>query len=468
MKKKYLQKQSKFNEQLDINVGLGLPQEKYDENEQCQSCKLTLKQDDRYIPILISTFAKQNRYDTMPMELQNLLNAETLNLFNVSSCKHQFHFKCLANSFKTKLHQEYPSWLISNCPICQQSCNLLYPNSQLEVHFNLFIQELEAILIELNLDLQLSLKYEGREELILFDIFYQLLINILIQMIQQKVDFQRSGKVQIFQQFIRILKHHYKNINYKQNILKFKKGQIFILDIMMLIENQVMSVINKNDFEQEISKILLSLPKQNDDLVKILFTCFEIKFNDELFYGEQNEISSMCITDFYQTQKEISNQIAILLGKNFETFRHRYIKNLCKKCGFFATKQKQGQDIAVCLLCLKTLCLGSCKNYKIGNLSIHAEEEHNCHSVYVCLSSGNVVITSYPMSYVNCFSLFYNNLGQEINQLTYTNLDWDKYNLDMEKVEQISKIILYNQYQQIIRNALNDQNRNRQNVRRNL
>ncbi|CAD8205018.1 unnamed protein product [Paramecium octaurelia] len=467
MKNKYLQKQSKFNEQLEINLHLGLPYEKQDENDCCQSCKLIIRKDDRYIPILISTFAKQNIYETMPTELYKMLKAENLNLLNISSCKHQFHFECLKDSFINKFNYEFPLWLISNCPTCQQSCNLLFPISQLEVHFDQFIQELEAILIEINLDL-LSLKNIDIDELMLFDMFYQLLINILIQMLQQKADFQRSGKVQIFKQFIRILKHHYKNIKYKQNILNFKKGQIFILDIMMLIENQIMGRINKSEFEQEISDILLSLPMQNDNIVETLIDCFEIKFNEKLFYSEKKKIQSRCIPDFYQTQNEISNQIAIYLGNNFEIFRHRYIKKLCKKCGFFAKKQNKGQDIVVCLLCLQTLCLGSCENNQIGNLSIHAKEEHNCHSIYVCLSSGNVVITSYPISYANCFTLFYNNLGQELKELTHTNLDWDKYKLDMGKVEQISKIILYNQYQQIIRNASNDQDRIRENIRRDL
>ncbi|CAK63800.1 unnamed protein product (macronuclear) [Paramecium tetraurelia] len=466
MKNKYLQKQTKFNQQLDFNVQLEIPQEKYDENDYCQSCKLILTNNDRYTPILIQTFAKQDLYETMPTTLQNLLNDSKLNLFYISSCKHQFHFECLVNSFLNKFNKDLPLWLISHCPICQQSCNLLFPNTLLEVHFDQFIQDASATLIELNLDKELLTKHQGNEELIVPEMIYQLLINILIQMLVSKVDFQRSGKIQIFQQLLKILRYNYSNVKYQQKILNFKEGQIFILDIMLMIENYVMQVISKNEFQQGVQNILLSLPIQNDDIVKIFFNFFEIEFKEKLFHSQQYKISSKCIADFYQIQNEISNQIATLLGNNFEIFRLRYIKNLCKKCGFFNLNFQNSKDISVCLLCLKTYCLGSCNNNQSGNLSLHAEEEHNGHSLYVCLSSGKVVITSYPISLVNFFTLYYNNLGQELEQITDDDLDWDKYKLDMDKVDQISKIILLNQYQHIVRNALHDQHR--QNIRRNL
>ncbi|CAD8207259.1 unnamed protein product [Paramecium octaurelia] len=466
MKNKYLQKQTKFNQQLDINVQLEMPQEKYDENDYCQSCKQLLTNTDRYTPILIQTFAKQDLYETMPTQLHNILNDQKLNLLNISSCKHQFHSYCLVNSLKNKFQKDLPLWFISHCPICQQSCNLLFPNTLLEDHFDKFIEDAQATLIELNLDKELLSKHEGNEELIIPEMIYQLLINILIQMLVSKVDFQRSGKIKIFQQLLQILRNNYNKVKYQQKILNFKKGQIFILDIMLMIEKYVMQAIDNNEFHQKIQNILLSLPIQNDDIVKILFNTFEIEFKEKLFCNQQNNIKSKIITNFYETQNEISNQIATLLGDNFETFRHRYIKKLCKRCGFFNLNFQNSKDISVCLLCLQTFCLGSCKNNQTGNLSLHAEEKHNGHSLYVCLSSGKVVITSYPISLINYFTLYYNKLGQELEQLTDDDLDWDKYTLDMDKVEQISKIILLNQYQHIVRNALNDQHR--QNIRRNL
>ncbi|CAD8205071.1 unnamed protein product [Paramecium pentaurelia] len=466
MKNKYLEKQIQFNNQLDVNLQSELLQQKFDENDYCQSCKLHLNNNDKYTPIFIQTFAKQSLYEIMPTALHNELNAQAFNLLNISSCKHQFHFECLTKSFKNLYQQNLPQWISSHCPICQQSCNILLPMTELDIHFDQFNLEVQAVLIELNLDQQFFQKYKDQENLILFEIFYQILNNILIQIFVQKVDFQRSSKIQIFQQFFKILQYTYNKINYKQNILNFKRGQIFILDLLLLIENYVMKLISKNDYEQEISNILLSLPVQNDDIVKILFSCFDIEFNEKLFKQEKNTKQLSFITDFYQIQNEISNQIAILLGNNFEIFRHRYIKNLCKKCGFFNYNFQKSKDIALCLLCLKTFCLGSCQNKQFGNLTIHIEEEHNGHSIYVCLSSGKVIITSYPIQLVNFLTLFYNNLGQELEQITYHNQDWNNYKLDMEKVDQISKIILLNQYQHIVRNALNDQNR--QNIRRNL
>ncbi|CAD8112169.1 unnamed protein product [Paramecium sonneborni] len=465
IKDKYLQKQNKFHEQLEADPQQEL-QQKYDENDYCQSCKLLLDSNDRYTPILVQIFAKQNLYETMPTTLYNLLNSENFNLLNISSCKHSFHFQCLTNSFKSKFDLNLPSWLNSCCPTCKYSCNLLLPLSELEDDYDKFTFEAELVLIELNLDEQFKQKHQKKQELVAFEIFYQVLINILIQIFLQKDDFQRSGKVQIFQQFLKILKYNYNKINYTENLIKFNTGQFFIIDILLLIENYIMKQINEIDFKQNIINILVKVPKKNEDIVKILFSCLAIDYNEKNMKYEQNLKIKNSINEFDTILSEISSQIAIFLGNDFQTFRNQYIQQLRKKCGFYNQNFSNSKDIALCLLCLKTFCLGICNNQQMGNLSSHVEEEHNGNSVFICLSSSKVIITSFPISIINCFTLYYNNLGQELQALTPYNLDWDNFKLDMEKVQQISKIILLNQYQHIVKNKLTNQHTD--NIGRNL
>ncbi|CAD8181747.1 unnamed protein product [Paramecium octaurelia] len=459
-KEKYnkLQNSEFIQNMLDNN---NIKENKVENNQKvCSSCKLPLIQEASVALMLLIRKPQTSNFSIISKEgLECFKNAQ-YNLIDVgiATCQHYFHYACLIERFESDQQyrrQNAPDWVKIGCPVCKLPCTITLPIQR----------QLTSIDVEsFNQDLQLFVAKNLVENLFenqitaletLSETYLNIFFDLLISLIHNPSQYIRDQKDIVFNHLLQIL--HATDMEAAKNKIiekfQFQTENNFILKILSLIQQYVIVEKDMQRFKLEAICSCIQYNISNDIKSQIVLS-LDIKDEQEQkglqiqkLLKKQEHPNQYAIIN----QQELEDQLKSILGSTFEEFYCKYFTKKCFACGFYNKDQKH-EGFYVCLFCSKTFCIYSCKkNMQMGNLNQHANKEHNGISIYVNLKNGYVTLLCSPISiqYYKC--LFYNQLGQTI-EIENPNSDWKSFHLDVQKVKEISQIIMSSSYQAIIRN----------------
>ncbi|CAD8094505.1 unnamed protein product [Paramecium sonneborni] len=453
-----LQKSEFLQDMLDSNNIKENNEDTYD--KVCSSCRLPLSQQNSVALLLLIKKPQTSNFSIISKESLDYFKNQQFNLIDIgiADCKHYFHQTCLTEGFQAdqkNRRQNAPNWVKIGCPVCKLPCTLTLP-----IQIQLTNFDVETF----NSDLQLFVSENFNESLFenqitalvtLTQTYYNIFFDLLVSLLQNLPEYIRNKKSIVFNQLLMILKQT--NIEAARMQIKekfqFQTKNNLILKILCLIQKYV--VLDK-DLERLKRKIIKCCIQYNikNDIKAQLELSFDIK--DEISQQIQESLQKTLIQNIpYQftiiNQQQLIEELKCIIGLTFKEFYCKYFTKKCFACGFY-NKDQRYRGFSMCLFCSKTFCIYSCKkNLQTGNFNQHANNEHNGISIYINLENGYVTLLCSPISIQKYKCLFYNQLGQTMD-VQNSHADWNTYCLDIEKVKELSQIILNNSYQATIRN----------------
>ncbi|CAD8178584.1 unnamed protein product [Paramecium pentaurelia] len=427
-----------------------------DENDGkvCSSCKLPLSQQSSVVLMLLIKKPQTSNFSIISKERLQCFRNNQFNLIDigVANCKHYFHSSCLIERFESDQQyrrQNDPDWVKIGCPVCKLPCTITLPIQRI---FNCLSQKIQ-------LSIYLKTKFLHQKLFLKHIIIFSLICQFLYFIIYQSI--YGIKKNLVFHQLLLILNATNMEAAKIKIIeqFQFQTENNLILNILSLIQKYV--VIEK-DLQRFKVEAIFSCNQYNIGNEIKTQLALSLDIQDELAYQAiefQKQIVKQENYDqyFLINQYQLEDQIKSIIGLTFIEFYNKFFTKKCFTCGFYNKDQKRG-GFSMCLFCSKTFCTYSCnKELKMGNLNLHANKEHNGISIYVNLNNGNVTLLCSPISIQDYQCLFYNQLGQKID-IQNPNSDWNSFNLDTQKVREISQIIMNSSYQAIIRNLEFKQN----------
>ncbi|CAD8085574.1 unnamed protein product [Paramecium primaurelia] len=434
------------NDEKDVNV--------------CSSCKLPLSQQSSVALMLLIKKPQTSNFSIISKESLECFKNNQFNLIDVgvACCKHYFHYTCLIERFESDQQyrrQNAPDWVKIGCPVCKLPCTITLP-----IQRQLTNLDVESF----NQDLQLFVTKNAIENLFedqitaqktLAETYYNIFFDLLISLFHNPSEYIRDQKNIVFHQLLLILNATNMEAAKAKIIeqFQFQTENNFILNILSLIQKYVVIEKDLQKFKVEVLSSCNQYNIRNEIYIQLALS---LEIQDELLQQAiQFEKQIVKQENFNQyaliNQLQLEDQLKSIIGLTFKEFYNKYFTKKCFACGFYNKDQRHG-GFSMCLFCSKTFCIYSCnKDIKTGNLNLHANKEHNGISIYVNLENGYVTLLCSPISiqYYKC--LFYNQLGQRID-IENSNSDWNSFNLDIQKLREISQIIMNSSYQAIIRN----------------
>ncbi|CAD8082537.1 unnamed protein product [Paramecium primaurelia] len=432
----------------------------------CSSCKLPLSQQSSVALMLLIKKPQTSNFSIISKERLQCFRNNQFNLIDigVANCKHYFHSSCLIERFESDQQyrrQNDPDWIKIGCPVCKLPCTITLP-----IQRQLTNLDVESF----NQDLQLFVTKNSVVNLFedqistlktLSETYYNIFFDLLISLFHNLSEYIRSQKNLVFHQLLLILNATNMEAAKIKIIeqFQFQTENNLILNILSLIQKYV--VIEKDLQRFKVEAIFSCNQYDIGNEIKTQLA-LSLDIQDELAYQAiefQKQIVKQENYDqyFLINQYQLEDQLKSIIGLTFKEFYNKFFTKKCFTCGFYNKDQKRG-GYSMCLFCSKTFCTYSCnKDIKMGNLNLHANKEHNGISIYVNLNNGNVTLLCSPISIQDYLCLFYNQLGQKID-IQNPNSDWNSFNLDTQKVREISQIIMNSSYQAIIRNLEFKQN----------
>ncbi|CAD8098062.1 unnamed protein product [Paramecium sonneborni] len=427
----------------------------------CSSCKLPLSLQNSVAMMLLIKKPQTSNFSIFSKENLDRFKNKQFNIIDIgiADCKHYFHYTCLIERFEADQQYRYqntPDWVKIGCPVCKMPCTITLP-----IQRQLTSQDVETF----NSDLQLFVSKNTVESLFedsisalltLTQTYYNMFIDLLLSLFQNPSEFIRDQKNFVFYQLLQILS--LTNLETVKDKIKekfqFQTENNFILQILSLIQKYI--VLDKNLERLKLKVIDYCIQCNIDNEIKKQLA-LSLNLQDEIQQQIQDCSNKLLLHQDISDQLAIINQkqlieeLKCILGLTFKEFYCKYFTKKCYACGFYNKDQRDG-GFQMCLFCSKTFCIYSCEQQvQIGNLNQHANNEHNGISFYVDLRIGYVTLLCSPISIQQYKCLYYDQLGQKID-IENQNSDWNTFYLDIQKVKEISQIILNNSYQTIIRN----------------
>ncbi|CAK69115.1 unnamed protein product (macronuclear) [Paramecium tetraurelia] len=432
------------------------------QHDTCALCRLDLEDNqNNCIPILIQSSPYSKYYPIYPADLRNDIMKDELNLLKISivSCKHKFHDKCLIATYSYSQKQKLlPLWFQLQCPVCKQasetrlSINKNKSNEQYDEFNNWLLIQSQNFGIKN----YLKEKYGESIEHKLKEIYLSLLVDLLLQLFMDSLEFIRQDKHFVFLNILDFLFQISKNITI--NRFEFQNQQSIFLNILNLIiellilNNQQQKSLaqflenNQNQIKSQIFQFDLPFQITNE-----LLKCFAINIEKE-----QNQIVQVnqYIEQFnrHVMINIVKNQITDKLGYKFKQFYDHYFNEPCSFCKGFSNASKSS-DQFVCLLCFQKVCDVECKKLfsKNGNMNVHAQLYHQGNTIFASLKTGQLALLSSPLTCFGYKNLYQNKFGQLI-KITNMETQWEDYYINNKVLTDTAEIMISNSLKQIIKN----------------
>ncbi|CAD8110843.1 unnamed protein product [Paramecium sonneborni] len=428
----------------------------------CALCRLDLDESQNCcIPILIQANPYLKHFQIYPPDLRNQIMKDQLNLLKVSiiSCKHKFHDKCLIASYSYSQKQKVlPLWFQLQCPVCKSTSENKLPinknksNEQFDELNNWLLLQCQ----NLGIKNYLNEKYGESIEHKLKEIYLSLLVDLLIQLFMDPLEFIRQDKNFVFLNILDCLFQICKKITI--NLFDFQNEQT----ILLVIINLILELLILNNHQQKSLNDFL-LDNQDQIKLKILQFDLTLQIKNQLMkcfaLNIQQEQSLIIQFNQYIDQFNKNNLINIVkqqitenLRFKFKSFYDHYFNQPCQFCKGFSNAPKSS-DQFICLLCCQKVCDVECKKLfsKSGNMNVHAQLNHQGNTIFISLKTGQLALLSSPLTCFGYKNLYQNKFGQLI-KITNIETQWEEYYINNKVLTDIAEIIISNSLKQVIKN----------------
>ncbi|CAD8185876.1 unnamed protein product [Paramecium octaurelia] len=420
----------------------------------CYACKLSLNAQNSVGTLSIFLKPESQVVDGTHEKLENLLKFNLC--LGIQTCKHYFHDQCLTEYFQSDYmrNEDIGSYELDLiCPICKQSVIQRFPIDDIDKQ-KLKSFNSDLLLITYHLDIALEENQNSMNKLV--QIYINLFFDLVTSLFINAENYRRSQKNVLFKQLL---------ICYYETFLEMDQNSRKMLTQLQipkqknnLVFNTVSSIYNILTNQSTLSELrsdILDLISTNRQLSNVEISLFLSSFGIEEEIMKQQQLDAVLniaqedyTLNYYKTlQSQGIQQVYNKLGQTFLQFHSKYFSEGCSYCNF-EEQNFQYSGISVCLLCQDVFCNKSCLFKSINSLKHHATNLHDGNSIFVNLQDSSVTLISDSNSTQKFKCLYYNNLGQRINSEN-PHSDWNTYQLDFTKANQLALIILNDKYNTI-------------------